>query len=182
MCIGNSWQDRVIKRWRGHVVYQHGPQGLPRGWTGTNNGLRIGISLPVFLRLCGNLVPRVLRSPVSKFMAPRMLGCTIFWFSSLKVLRLQHFGGFKKGQGKGSGVHLETDSLSDPSFCSVQAILSMLQDMNFINNYKIDCPTLARCVPPALRSVCQQPRLCLPLPSALTSIAPCALGRTSEDV
>uniref|UniRef100_A0A8C0JQR9 Phosphodiesterase n=1 Tax=Canis lupus dingo TaxID=286419 RepID=A0A8C0JQR9_CANLU len=27
------------------------------------------------------------------------------------------------------------------------AILSMLQDMNFINNYKIDCPTLARCVP-----------------------------------
>ncbi|KAI4564696.1 hypothetical protein MJT46_019784, partial [Ovis ammon polii x Ovis aries] len=32
------------------------------------------------------------------------------------------------------------------------AILSMLQDMNFINNYKIDCPTLARCVPPALLS------------------------------
>uniref|UniRef100_A0A8D1X4A1 Phosphodiesterase n=1 Tax=Sus scrofa TaxID=9823 RepID=A0A8D1X4A1_PIG len=43
------------------------------------------------------------------------------------------------------------------------AILSMLQDMNFINNYKIDCPTLARCVPPALPSACRQPRLCLPL-------------------
>ena len=35
------------------MVCQHGPQGLPRGWTGTNNGLRIGISLPVFLRLVG---------------------------------------------------------------------------------------------------------------------------------
>lgn len=34
-----------------------------------------------------------------------------------------------------------------PPFCPLQAILSMLQDMNFINNYKIDCPTLARCVP-----------------------------------
>ena len=166
-----------------------GACGLPAWATGPAQGLDWNQQWPqdwhlppCFSKTCGNLVPRVLRSPVSKFMAPRMLGCTIFWFSSLKVLRLQHFGGFKKGQGKGSGVHLETDSLSDPSFCSVQAILSMLQDMNFINNYKIDCPTLARCVPPALRSVCQQPRLCLPLPSALTSIAPCALGRTSEDV
>uniref|UniRef100_A0A8D1X2H9 Phosphodiesterase n=1 Tax=Sus scrofa TaxID=9823 RepID=A0A8D1X2H9_PIG len=49
------------------------------------------------------------------------------------------------------------------------AILSMLQDMNFINNYKIDCPTLARCVPPALPSACRQPRLCLPL-----SLPPCS--------
>jgi hypothetical protein len=33
------------------------------------------------------------------------------------------------------------------SLSAFQAILSMLQDMNFINNYKIDCPTLARYVP-----------------------------------
>ena len=67
------------------MVCQHSPQGLPRGWTGTNDGLRIGTSLPVFLRFYVNLVPRVLRPPVSKFMAPRMLGWTIFWFSSLDL-------------------------------------------------------------------------------------------------
>lgn len=44
-----------------------------------------------------------------------------------------------------------------PPFRPLQAILSMLQDMNFINNYKIDCPTLARCVRPALASACREP-------------------------
>ncbi|KAK2100919.1 cGMP-dependent 3',5'-cyclic phosphodiesterase [Saguinus oedipus] len=53
------------------------------------------------------------------------------------------------------------------------AILSMLQDMNFINNYKIDCPTLARFVH------MQTARLRLPLSSAVTSIAPGILERLS---
>lgn len=48
-----------------------------RGWTGTNDGLRIGTSLPVFLRFCVNLVPRVLRCHISKFMALRVLGSTV---------------------------------------------------------------------------------------------------------
>lgn len=61
----------------------------------------------------------------------------------------------RKGQGRGLILKL-TIPLTLP-FCPLQAILSMLQDMNFINNYKIDCPTLARCVPPALPSVCRQP-------------------------
>ena len=77
-------------------------------------------------------------------------------------------------------MHLGTDSLSDPSFCSLQAILSMLQDMNFINNYKIDCPTLARCVPQPSPPCAGSP-VSASLCPLLTSIAPCALGRTSED-
>uniref|UniRef100_A0A452SV01 Phosphodiesterase n=1 Tax=Ursus americanus TaxID=9643 RepID=A0A452SV01_URSAM len=52
------------------------------------------------------------------------------------------------------------------------AILSMLQDMNFINNYKIDCPTLARCAPQPSPPRAGSPRLCLPLSCTLTSIAP----------
>lgn len=47
----------------------------------------------------------------------------------------------------------------------------MLQDMNFINNYKIDCPTLARCVLSALPSRAGSSCLCLLLSFTLTSIA-----------
>lgn len=55
-----------------------------------------------------------------------------------------------------SHILIVTISLAFP-LSAFQAILSMLQDMNFINNYKIDCPTLARYVP----------RTALPLPVVL---------------
>lgn len=50
--------------------------------------------------------------------------------------------GLERG-GDRSHVSVVTVSLTF-SLSALQAILSMLQDMNFINNYKIDCPTLAR--------------------------------------
>lgn len=72
--------------------------------------------------------------------------------------------------------HLDTDGLSDIlSLSALQAILSMLQDMNFINNYKIDCPTLARYMPRTALGA--EPQFPLPLSSNLKSIAPSILGR-----
>lgn len=65
----------------------------------------------------------------------------------------------RRAKAGGGVAHLETDDPLIPPFHSLQAILSMLQDMNFINNYKIDCPTLARCVSPALPSVQAAPSL-----------------------
>lgn len=93
----------------------------------------------------------------------------VLWFRS-KVLRFRNFGSFKKGQGRGALSKLTVPLI--PPFCSLQAILSMLQDMNFINNYKIDCPTLARCAPQPSPPRAGSPRLCLPLSCTLTSIAP----------
>lgn len=96
-----------------------------------------------------------------------------------KVLKFQKFGSFKKGQGRGP-ILKQTVPLNPP-FYSLQAILSMLQDMNFINNYKIDCPTLARCVPQPSPPRAGSPGLCLPLFSTLTSIAPAFWEGVSVD-
>lgn len=87
-------------------------------------------------------------------------------------------GPFQGGQG---AFWKLTVSLIHPSALS-QTSLSMLQDMNFINNYKIDCPTLASVYPsPPLRVPAG---LSLP-PAFVLSSHPncsCALGKTSEDV
>lgn len=66
----------------------------------------------------------------------------------LLIAKKQKQTATKKGQSRGP-VSKPTIPLTSP-FCPLQAVLSMLQDMNFINNYKIDCPTLARCVSPPL--------------------------------
>lgn len=66
----------------------------------------------------------------------------------LLIVKKQKQTTTKKSQSRGPVLEL-TIPLTSP-FRPLQAVLSMLQDMNFINNYKIDCPTLARCVSPPL--------------------------------